>query len=482
MSPRTGPLRFGTRPVGLHWWRRPRRTGLRCSTSTEPGCAASSFCWDRLPCSGRRRLVHRQAIVYIGLAHLTAAALDLTWWAGATAHTDIRLAWVGLAAAVLALVLGIAAVALRRTRLSAFYTEPCLETAFLLTVIAFIVALDARYLGREAFRLGVATLATNAAVSVLLLATWRRAELAYAGVFHVVVATYLVLFSTGHNDPAMAYILGLVAVVEALLLWVGSLLCAPVSHPVVKGCAGPLSHWAVFMTGLAVLLCAGSPVTMAFVSLSCLIAVKALPRSEWLYGSIVALCVACYWKWLESWSGAPLVGLVLAVAFGFWLLAVLVDLGKPALCKMLRLSQLPYEYPFFHAAMAAAAIAIALRLSLSTNGSVAWTGYAWFPLGLSILCVLMVPRLPNAGLHPRCACFSDLVYRRCRCPFARFGVLDRSGRGGSGPRLSRGRASAASDRAGDLRLGRRSRRGVFSRCRPLGMGALRHDRLPGHRD
>ncbi len=249
------------------------------------------------------RGVSRKAVVYLGLAQLTAATLDFTWWATAPGQIEIRLAWLALAAAVLGLSLWIAATLARPGGLSDLYTGPCLEAAFLLTVVAFIGVIDARYLGREAFRLGVAALLTNAAVTVLLMASWRRAELVYSAVFHLVAATYLVLFSTGNNDPAMAYILGLVAVIEALALWIGSLLCARARRALVLECAQPLGHWAVVMTGLAVLLSSGSSLTMALVALSLLLAVKGLPRAEWLYGSVAALAVACYWKWLHAWSG-----------------------------------------------------------------------------------------------------------------------------------------------------------------------------------
>jgi tetratricopeptide (TPR) repeat protein len=350
------------------------------------GCV--TFLWSS-------RIERQKAVVYLGLAHLTAATLDLTWWATAPGHVDIRLAWLGLAAAALALSLWMAAALLRRTALDEIYTGACLETAFLLTVVAFVGALDARYLGREAFRLGVAALVTNAVVTMLLLATWRRCELVYSAVFHLVAATYLVLFSTGNNDPAMAYVLGFVAVLEALALWVAALSSSRAGNPLVLGCAGPLGHWAIFMTGLAVLLCAGSSLSMALVALSLLLAVKGFPRAEWLYGTIAALAVACYWRWLETWSGLPLVGLVLLAAFGLWTLAMLIARGKLAICRVLGLSRLPYEYPFFNAAIAAGAITLALRVSLSRSGSVAWTAEWWLPLGLAHLCVLMVRAYPS---------------------------------------------------------------------------------------
>ena len=84
---------------------------------------------------------------------------------------------------------------------------------------AYVVALQSRGLGREAFTLAAAALGLNVLVTMLLAWTWRTAELTYVAVFHFVTATYLVLFSVGKNDPAMAYVLGLAAVVEAIMLW-----------------------------------------------------------------------------------------------------------------------------------------------------------------------------------------------------------------------------------------------------------------------
>ena len=60
------------------------------------------------------RVVSRKAVVYLGLAQLTAATLDFTWWATAPGPIEIRLAWLALAAAALGLSLWIAATLARR--------------------------------------------------------------------------------------------------------------------------------------------------------------------------------------------------------------------------------------------------------------------------------------------------------------------------------------------------------------------------------
>ena len=336
------------------------------------------------------RVVRRSGLVYAGLVLLAAGAVDLTWWTTSPAPTDIRLGWVALAAALVGLLLWMTAAATRRAGLSDFYTRPCFGLAVLLTAVAFIAAIDARFLGRESFRLGVLALATNAAVTLLVLVLCRRAELAYAALVHVVAATYLVLFSSAKNDPAMAYVLGLTAVVEAILFWFIGLWCRRSSRPIALGCAGPLCHWAVFMTALAVVLCAHSPLTLALVAVSLLLAIKGLPRAEWLYGAVAAFTVAGYWKWLEQVSEVPLIGLAILGAFGLWGLAVLVQIHKAAICRRLGLVELSYELHLFHSATAAAALALLLRVNLSLSSGEAWTAHAWLPLALSLLCVLMV--------------------------------------------------------------------------------------------
>ena len=341
------------------------------------------------------RLLRHRALVYVGLAQLVAGVVDLTWWVTEASHYEIRLGWISLIGALLGLALWMAATATRRLGLSAFYTRAFLDVAFVLTIAAGIGAFDARYLGREAFRLGVAALVTNAVVTVLLLWTWRTALLAYGAVFHLVAATYLVLFSTGNNDPAMAYVLGRTAVVEALLLWCGGLLCGRAGNPLMLSCTRPLGHWAVFMTALAVVLCAGSSLTMALVAISLLLAVKGLPRAEWLYGAVAALMVSVYWKWLGSWSGISLAAFALGVGYGLWILAVLVQRYQPALCRRLGLTPLAYEFPLFHSSMAAGTAALALRANLSLGGTDPWTAYTLMPLGLSVLCILMLRAYPR---------------------------------------------------------------------------------------
>jgi tetratricopeptide (TPR) repeat protein len=341
------------------------------------------------------RAVPARALVYVGLAHVALGVLDLAYWTIDRSHPDFVLFWLTLVAANLSLALWVVATVARRLGLSTFYTDPCFHTSALLSAVVAIGAVDARYLGLSGYRLGVAALGASALVSVLLSRTWRKAELIYAAVFGVVEATYLVLFSTGTNDPRMAYVLGLVAVIEALVLWTAGIFCKKARDPLTASSARPLDHWAVLMTALAVVLSAHSSLTLALVAISCLVAVKGLPRAEWLYGVVAALVAACYERWLWQWGRVDLMACALLAAFGFWGLGVLIQHFKPAIGRRLGLVDLPYEFPLFHSSIAAAILALAFRLALVGGRSTGWSAHAWLPLGLAVLCLVLVRAYPR---------------------------------------------------------------------------------------
>ena len=158
------------------------------------------------------RFVRHPALVYLGLAQFVAGTLDLASCAAGWNNTALLAGWLAVTTACLGLTLWAAGTGTRRLKLSDFYTEPCFHTACFLMIGAYVVALQARGLGREAYPLAASSLGVNVLVTMLLARTWRRAELTYFAVFQFVTATYLVLFSVGKNDPRMAYVLGLAAV------------------------------------------------------------------------------------------------------------------------------------------------------------------------------------------------------------------------------------------------------------------------------
>jgi hypothetical protein len=341
------------------------------------------------------RLVRQQSFVYLGLTHLAAGTLDLSSCAAGWNNPALLAGWLALTAAFLALVHWAAGMASRRVKLSEFYSEPCFRTAFALMVGAYVVALQARGLGREAYSLAAMALGLNVLVTMLLARSWRTAELSYVAVLHFVTATYLVLFSVGNNDPAMAYVLGVAAVVEAIVLWGIGLVCQRVRDMWINACARPLFHWAVLLTCLAVPLSDRSFVVLALVAVSFLLTVKSLPRIEWLYGAVAALAAACYFRWLSVLPRIELIACATLAAFGLWGLGIMIQRHKPALCRWLRLSPLAYEFPFFHSSIVVALIALVLRVDLSVGQPIAWTLYGWFPLALAGLSLAMLRAYPD---------------------------------------------------------------------------------------
>ena len=341
------------------------------------------------------RLDRRPGLVYVGLAQLGAGTLDLASCAAGWNDPVILAGWLAITGSLLGLALWAAGAASRRLKLSAFYTEPCFRTAFALMVGAYVVALESWSLGREAYLLAVTALGLNVLVTMLLARTWRTAELTYVAVFHFVTATYLVLFSVGKNDPAMTYVLGVAAVVEAIVLWAIGIGCQRVRDTWTNECARPLYHWAVLLTCLAVPLSDRSFVVLALVSVSFLMTVKSLPRAEWLYGTVAALAAACYFRWLSQLPRIELVVCATVAAFGLWGLGVLLQRHKSTLFRSLRLSPLSYEFPLFHSSIVVALIALALRFDLSIEQPIAWTSYGWFPLALAGLSLIMLRAYPR---------------------------------------------------------------------------------------
>jgi hypothetical protein len=235
-------------------------------------------------------------------------------------------------------------------------------------------------------------------VTVLLAWSWRRAELIYAAVFHLVTATYLVLFSVGNNDPAMAYVLGLFAAIEALAVWGIGFACQARRDDWIRACARPLYHWNVVLACAAALLSDRSLLVLSLVAVSFLLNVKSLPRAEWLYGTIAALLAAFYFRWLTEVSPIELVGWAMVAAFAISALAIVVQRQKAAICERLALPPLALESPLFHASIALAFVAGLARIGTTTNGSVAWNSHKWFPLALAVQTLVWLRAYPRREL------------------------------------------------------------------------------------
>jgi tetratricopeptide (TPR) repeat protein len=341
------------------------------------------------------RHFRRITVVYLGLAQFVVGTLVLVSWLIAGYGDSIQAGWLAVTAAAIAATLWITGVRARRAGISEFYTGPCFNATLAVTVGVFALAIEARNIGRDAYQLSTLALVSNTLITMLLAYTWRRAELTYAAVFHFVAATYLVLFSVGNNDPRMAYVLGFVAVIEAIVFWTIGFACLRVRHDWTNACALPLDHWAIVLTGAAVLLSDRSPLVLALVAISFLLMVKSRPHVEWLYGTVAALGAACYFAWLSSLSRVSLIGSAMVAAFLLWALGVLLQRFKPAVCQRLGLRLLAYEFPLFHSSIVAGLIAILLRVDLSFELGTAWAAHSWFPLCLALLALLMLRAYPR---------------------------------------------------------------------------------------
>src|SRR5262249_9415016 len=149
----------------------------------------------------------------------------------------------------------------------------------------------------------------------LLARSWRRAELTYAAVLHLVVATYIVLFNIGHNDPSMAYVFGLSAVVEGIVLWAVGFACRRWGDAPARSWAQPLFHCTVGLTALGITLADRSSVTLVLAAVAFLLTVKSLEHAGWLYAAVAALALGVYFRWLSALAPIELVAFATCAAF-----------------------------------------------------------------------------------------------------------------------------------------------------------------------
>jgi hypothetical protein len=254
------------------------------------------WCLGGVSLLGVTRRIREIGLVYAGLLQFISGGLALSYWALPFDRAGAATASLAVTSASLALILWMASVGARRRGLSDFYASPCLNASLGLTAVVLGLAVGSRLMSRDAYRLGVLALAMNAAVTLLLSATWRRFELVYAAIVHVVVATYIVLFSVGDNDPRMAYVLGLAAVVEAIAFWWIGFACERGRAARLLPHAGPLFHATVALATLGVLLSDRSPAVLMLASLAFLLTVKSLPMAQWLYPAVGCLAAACYFR------------------------------------------------------------------------------------------------------------------------------------------------------------------------------------------
>ena len=213
------------------------------------------------------RSVRHPALVYLGLAQLVGGTLDLASCAAGWNNSPVLAGWLAITTACLGLALWAIGTGTRRRKLSDFYTEPCFHTACFLMIGAYVVAvrgsghgprsLSARRVNARRQRAGYDAARPDLAAgpsSPILPSSSSSRRLTWS------------FFSVGKNDPRMAYVLGLAAVIQAIVLWVIGFGCQRVRDAWTKDCAGPLYHWAVLLTGVAVLLSDRSSAVLALVA------------------------------------------------------------------------------------------------------------------------------------------------------------------------------------------------------------------------
>jgi tetratricopeptide (TPR) repeat protein len=366
--------------LGAYWW-----TGLVYLM------AALGLLWSS-------RLVREPLLVYLGLWHAVAAGLDLSRWLIPWQGTGLLCGWLAVSLALTALGLWAAGVVGRKCRLDAIYWAPCLNTALGLTIGVAGLAIAGRLLARNAFLLCSVALFLDCVIYVLLSRSRQWAGLLYPAVASFTTASYVILLSVGTPDPANAYILGLNAVAQGLILWVLGDLSRRFADAWLRGCTRPLFHSALALTVLTIPFAYRSPVTMSLVALSFLLTVKSLPSTRWIYPTAAAIGAAVYFPWLSQLSRIEFLAASLVGAYLLWLIGLTVRRHKTALSTRLGLAPLSYEVPLFNLAALSAVLTFLMKFDVGVVHTESLTAHPWIALLLAPLTLAM------ARVHPLRPC------------------------------------------------------------------------------
>ena len=258
-----------------------------------------------------------------------------------------------------------------------------------------MLALAARIESRPAFILAASALAIDGVLLFLIGGVRRWAVLTYPAITSIVTASYVVLLSVGKGDPAMAYVLGLNAVLQALVLWPIGEVCRRSRGEWTKRYAPPLFHSAVALTFLAVVPAYASPVTMVLVAVSFLLAIKGLPSAGWIYPAAAAIGLALYVPWLSHLSRPGLLAACVAGAYVLWAAGEVLRRHGEGLCELLGLKPLDYGAPPFNLAAGLVRDGLPAQVRSRAGAGRDVTAHAWVPLVLAPLSLGLLRAYPR---------------------------------------------------------------------------------------
>jgi hypothetical protein len=337
------------------------------------------------------RFRRESVLVYLGLAGLAA-------WSACLCGLVIGGGW-GTGRLESGLAITMAGVSLlywgagewARRRDSDFYNLPCFGMGALLAVGASVLAVEGRVCSVDVYRWGVAAMLAGATTLALIGASRRWPASVALATGSAVGASYLALLSQGSPDPKSAWVLGFMAALE-------SIACRGVGWSIRRGSrdadsamARPLDFWAFALVAAAIPFGYQSPETLLAVAAASLLLIGAFPSSVWLYGTSAALAAAAYQGWLSRYSGDGMIPFVVAGAYTWWALAVVMQRYGPRWLGRLGLPDLGLHVPLARMAVVLALVAGLVRFGVVYSSSeVVWASLPWLPWSLALFCLLML--------------------------------------------------------------------------------------------
>jgi tetratricopeptide (TPR) repeat protein len=362
------------------------------------------------------RFRRESVLVYLGLAGLVIWVSCLCRLVAPRTHWSDWLPWLAITWGSCSLAIWGLGDWVRR-RGSWFYAHPSFLVSGVLAVSASLLAIEARSVSVDSYRLGMVAMFEGALALGLIAASRQWPAAVVLSVASVVGAVDLAILSQGWAIGDAVPWLGMATAAQAIACRGVGWLIRRGSRSPDSSMARPLDFAALALLVLAIPLGYQSPTALLLIAAATLPMIGCFPSAAWLYGTFLAVGAAIYRAWLTGYSGDGLIPFVMLGAYLAWGMGAVLQRFGPGLLDRVGLTDLELEGPPVRTAVVLGVLASAIRLHSIVDSSAVWASLPWLPWTLAGLCLLMLKFDPNRGWVHAAVGLTGLGFAATLAPF-----------------------------------------------------------------
>lgn len=351
---------------------------------------------------GSTRLRPVMRLVAFGLTLTLLAGWSATAWGVGWNDIGRTFAWLALTSAGLSAVFLAASLLAWRLGDRTVYPGPCLWFAEQVATFVMALTLASHFTSLSAY--GLRGGALGGSGLVLLAVAWVRRQPAptYRALASIILGVALVELGRIGIRPIPRDLPGVTGAILALVfqaagLWLRETRADETRSLWDRVYVMPLLNTALFLSIVVVPFGYNSAWTMGLVGLSFLVMVKTLASRHWLHAALAAWLFAIHFRLIQDWPISRWTWTYLGIAYGLWLLGMVVRRFEPWLIARLRLNESRYADPIFNVAAVVAPLACVWKVHARFDRPFPWSDWTGPLVSLGGFCVLMIAAYPSTA-------------------------------------------------------------------------------------